>query len=123
MKKNAVKPTETESMETAAAQRAVAYYVLRLYVTGSTPNCSRAIANIRRICEEHLEGRYDLDIVDITHDPALAASKQLFAAPTLIKELPLPTRRFIGDMAHAERILHGLDLINSKVKTSQACVF
>jgi circadian clock protein KaiB len=110
MKKRAVKSSEAEAMEASAAQHDVVCYVLRLYVAGSTPNCRRAIANIRKICEEHLGGRYDLDIVDIVSEPALAASKQLFAAPTLIKESPLPIRRFIGDMAQTERILHGLDL-------------
>jgi circadian clock protein KaiB len=85
-------------------------YVLRLYVTGTTRNAERAIVNIRRICEEHLQGRYDLEIVDISQRPALAEGEQIIAAPTLIKKLPLPLRRFIGDMSYTERILLGLDL-------------
>ena len=96
--------------EAAAANLDNARYVLRLYVTGTTRNSERAIVNIRRICEEHLQGRYDLEIVDISQHPALAEGEQIIAAPTLIKKLPLPLRRFIGDMSHTERILLGFDL-------------
>jgi circadian clock protein KaiB len=110
MKKAAGKPPEAEAMEAAAARRDAVCYVLRLYVTGSTVNSSRAISNVRKICEEHLDGRYDLDVVNIVDDPGLAAIKQLIAAPTLIKESPLPVRRFIGDMSQTERILHELDV-------------
>lgn len=85
-------------------------YSLRLYVTGTTPSAARAIVNIRKICEEHLEGRYKLEVIDIREHPALAQGEQIIAAPTLIKELPLPIRRFIGDMSETERILLGLDL-------------
>jgi circadian clock protein KaiB len=69
--------------------------------------------NIRRICEEHLRGRYDLEVVDISEHPTLAQGEQIIAAPTLIKKLPLPLRRFIGDMSQTERILLGLDLRNA----------
>lgn len=96
--------------ERAAARLEKTPYVLRLYVTGSTRNSERAIVNIRLICEEHLQGRYDLEIVDISQHPALAEGEQIIAAPTLIKKLPLPLRRFVGDMSHTERILLGLDL-------------
>ncbi|MFH1812574.1 MAG: circadian clock KaiB family protein [Pseudomonadota bacterium] len=96
--------------EAAAAELDSARYVLRLYVTGTTRNSERAIVNIRRICEAHLQGRYDLQVVDISQHPALAEGEQIIAAPTLIKKLPLPLRRFIGDMSHTERILLGLDL-------------
>ena len=85
-------------------------YLLRLCVTGTTPLSARAIVNIRKICEEHLQGRYDLEVVDISKQPAVAANEQSVAAPTLIKKLPLPLRRFIGDMSQTERILVGLDL-------------
>ncbi len=85
-------------------------YVLRLYVTGTTPRSMRAISNIRKICEEHLEGRYDLEVVDISQHPTLAEGEQIIAAPTLIKMLPLPLRRFIGDLSQTDRILLGLDL-------------
>jgi circadian clock protein KaiB len=100
---------ETLAMNAAAAM-ASPHYVLRLYVTGATPRSARAIANIRKICEQHLEGRYDLEVVDITEHPTLAEGEQIIAAPTLIKKLPLPLRRFIGDMSQTERILFGLDL-------------
>ncbi|ESQ75372.1 circadian clock KaiB family protein [Asticcacaulis sp. AC402] len=86
------------------------HYVLHLYVTGSTPRSIQAIANIRKICEAHLVGRYDLDVVDISEDPMRAQSEQIIAAPTLIKTLPLPLRRFIGDMSQTDRIMVGLDL-------------
>ena len=85
-------------------------YVLRLYVTGMTPRSLRAISNIRKICEEHLRGRYDLEVIDIYQRPMLAEGEQIIAAPTLVKKLPLPLRRFIGDMTSTEKILLGLDL-------------
>ncbi len=78
--------------------------------TGTTPHSNRAIVNLRKICEEHLKGRYDLEVVDISQNPVLAEGEQIIAAPTLIKQLPLPLRRFIGDMSQTERILVGLDL-------------
>jgi circadian clock protein KaiB len=84
--------------------------VLRLYVTGMTPNSQRAIENVRKICEEHLEGRYQLEIIDIFQQPIFAKEGQIIAAPTLVKELPPPLRRFIGDMSKTERLLLGLDL-------------
>ncbi|MEI6673836.1 MAG: circadian clock KaiB family protein [Verrucomicrobiota bacterium] len=87
-----------------------ARYVLRLYVTGTTPNSMRAIVNIRKICEKYLQGRYELEVVDISQNPTLAEREQIIAAPTLIRRLPLPLRRFIGDMSQTERILLGLDL-------------
>jgi len=85
-------------------------YVLRLYVAGINPRSSAAIRALTEICEEHLKGRYDLEIVDIYQQPTLAAGEQIIAAPTLIKKLPEPLRRFIGNLADKERILVGLDL-------------
>ena len=85
-------------------------YVLRLYVSGMTPNSIRAIENIRKICAEHLEGRYQLEIIDIYQQPIFAKEGQIVAAPTLVKELPPPLRKFIGDMSQTEKILLGLDL-------------
>jgi circadian clock protein KaiB len=99
-----------KAMQAAAAARAETRYVLRLYVTGVTQHSTRAIVNIRKICEDHLQGRYDLEVVDICQHPTLAEGEQIIAAPTLIKKLPLPLRRFIGDMSQTERILLGLDL-------------
>ena len=95
-------------------------YCLRLYVTGSTPKSTRAITNIKRICETHLKNRYTLEIVDIYQQPGLAKEEQIIAAPTLIKSLPLPLRRFIGDMTNSDRLLLGLDLrpIRSSMETN-----
>jgi len=117
MKKNAPTPDDSADFEAAAAAaHANARYVLRLYVTGTTPHSTRAIVNIRKICEEHLQGRYDLEVVDISQHPTLAEGEQIIAAPTLIKKLPLPLRRFIGDMSQTERILLGLDLRETSEK-------
>ena len=85
-------------------------YVLRLYVTGATLQSLRAIANVKKICEEYLKGRYELEVVDLYQQPQLAQGEQIIAAPTLIKKLPLPLRRVIGDMSRTERLLVGLDL-------------
>jgi circadian clock protein KaiB len=85
-------------------------YVLRLYVAGATPRSMRAIENIRKICEEHLKGRYELEVIDIYQQPVLAEGEQIVAVPTLIKKLPAPLRKFIGDLSNTERILFGLDL-------------
>jgi circadian clock protein KaiB len=87
-----------------------AKYLLRLYVTGTTGKSVRAIANVRRICEEHLQGLYDLEIVDIYKNLPLARGDQIIAAPTLIKRLPAPLRRLIGDMSDEQRVLVGLDI-------------
>ncbi|HLN71897.1 MAG TPA: circadian clock protein KaiB [Prolixibacteraceae bacterium] len=85
-------------------------YLLRLYVTGSTPQSLRAIENIKKICEQHLKGRYELEVIDLYQKPNLANGEQIIAAPTLIKKLPQPLRRIIGDMSNTERVLVGLDL-------------
>jgi circadian clock protein KaiB len=119
MTENASGTDEFDAMGAAAA-RANAHYVLRLYITGTTSQSTRAILNIRKICEEHLEGRYELEVVDISQHPTLAIGEQIIAAPTLIKELPLPLRRFIGDMSQTERILLGLDLRKAAAKVPPA---
>ncbi|MGZ3569619.1 MAG: circadian clock KaiB family protein [Thermodesulfobacteriota bacterium] len=85
-------------------------YVLRVYVTGMTPKSTQAIQNIKRICDEKLYGLYNLEVIDIYQRPLLAQGEQIIATPTLIKKLPLPLRRFIGDMSDKERIVLGLDL-------------
>ncbi len=85
-------------------------YELRLYVISSTPQSMRAVANIRRICDEHLTGRYVLEVIDLAKHPHLAEGEQIIAAPTLVKKLPLPLRRFIGDLSRTDRVLLGLDL-------------
>jgi circadian clock protein KaiB len=96
-------------------------FVLRLYVTGSTVRAGQAVANVRSLCEEYLPGRYDLEVVDIYQQPNEAAKDQIIAAPTLVKELPAPVRRLIGDLSDRDRVLVGLDLArpaeNGKAKT------
>jgi circadian clock protein KaiB len=91
-------------------ERPPAKYVLRLYITGATAKSTRAILNLKRICDEHLRDRYELEVIDVYQQPTLARGEQIIAAPTLIKQLPLPLRRFIGDMSNTEKILLGLDL-------------
>lgn len=85
-------------------------YILRLYVTGMTEKSERAIQNIKRICEEHLKGRYELEVIDVYRNPVLTRGDQIVATPTLIKKIPEPIRKFIGDMSETEKILLGLDL-------------
>ncbi|MEO6181999.1 MAG: circadian clock KaiB family protein [Verrucomicrobiota bacterium] len=85
-------------------------YLLRLYISGITPRSTTAIERIKRICEEHLKGRYELEVIDIYQQPSLAKGEQIIAAPTLIRKLPLPLRRIIGDMSNEGRVLLGLDL-------------
>jgi len=104
------KKTTTEEFEEAIAKPRLENYVLRLYITGMTPRSAQAIENIRVICEAHLKGRYELEIVDIYQNPGLAQDEQILAAPTLIKKLPLPLRRLVGDLSNEERVLVGLDL-------------
>jgi circadian clock protein KaiB len=86
-------------------------YILRLYITGLTARSSRAVNNLRAICDEYLDGRYDLEVIDIYQQPALTKGEQIIAAPTLIKKLPLPMCRIIGDMSNREGVLLGLDLV------------
>jgi circadian clock protein KaiB len=87
-----------------------AKYVLRLYVSGSTLKSQRAVENIKRVCEEHLKGRYDLEVIDIYRQANLARYEQIVAVPTLIKRLPPPLQRLVGDMSNLRNVLFGLDL-------------
>lgn len=85
-------------------------YVLRLYVAGLTARSRNAIANITSICEQHLSGRYELEVIDVVRRPLLAREEQIVATPTLLKKLPLPLRRFVGDLSEKDKVLLGLDL-------------
>ena len=106
------KPTRAQrALEKAQAGRRRQTYVLRLYIAGMSPRSIAAIQNIRKICEEHLGGRYDLQVVDIYRQPGLVAGEQIIAAPTLVKKLPLPLRHFIGDLGDTDQILFGMDLL------------
>ena len=102
--------TKAAVQKKRARARKKARYLLRLYVTGATGKSMRAIQNVRRICEEHLHGLYDLEVVDIHKNLPLARGDQIIAAPTLIKRLPVPLRRLIGDMSDEQRVLVGLDV-------------
>jgi len=97
-------------MKEALRERGNSHYVLRLFISGLTPKSQRAIDNLKAICEEHLRGRYELEIIDIFQQPDLARTEQIIAAPTLVKELPPPLRKFIGDMSQTEKILVGLEV-------------
>lgn len=98
------------SSKSTRTQRKPALYTMRLYVTGATPRSSRAIANLRKLCDQHLSGRYKLEIIDVYQQPELAREGQIIAAPTLVKAFPLPLRRFIGDMSNTENLLAGLEV-------------
>lgn len=102
--------TTPPSRKRKPAARTPGKYLLRLYVTGTTGKSVRAIQNVRRICEEHLKDLYDLEVVDIYKNLPLARGDQIIAAPTLIKRLPAPLRRLIGDMSDEQRVLVGLDI-------------
>ncbi len=104
----------TKEFQEFAKERKRQKYVLRLYISGMSPRSIKAIENIKKICEENLKGRYELEVIDIFQQPQYVKKEQLLAAPTLIKKLPLPLRRLIGDMSDKDRILVGLDLISKK---------
>jgi circadian clock protein KaiB len=99
----------TKAFEKAATPRGRTY-LLRLYVAGTSSRSVRAIQNAREICDEHLKGRYELEVIDVFQQPTLAKDDQIVAVPTLIKKLPAPLRRFIGDLSDKRVILVGLDL-------------
>lgn len=83
---------------------------LRLYVAGQTPKSMTAFANLKKLCEEHLEGKYKIEVIDLLKNPQLAKGDQIFAIPTLVRKLPQPLKRVIGDLSNTERVLVGLDL-------------
>ncbi len=109
----------SDAFEKTIRDGAESHYVLRLYVAGATPRSTRAIINIKKICEEHLKGRYQLEVIDIYQQPVLTKGEQIIAAPTLIKRIPAPLRKFIGDMSDTERILVGLDLKTRASKSTR----
>lgn len=100
----------TAAFEKALAKSSRRKYVLRLYIAGMTARSAMAIANLKEICEEHLKGRYALQVIDLYQQPELAKGEQIIAVPTLIKKLPPPIRKIIGDLSNFERVLIGLDL-------------
>jgi circadian clock protein KaiB len=101
-----------DEMEEALQASSAARYLLRLYVVGNSPKTEAAVSNLRELCEKRLKGRYQLEIVDISKNPQVAITEQIIAIPTLVKVLPLPLRKFIGDLSKPERVIVGLDLVN-----------
>lgn len=102
----------TEAFEEALKRKPLrgAKYILRLYVTGSSARSLRAVSNLKKICEEHLPQDYDLEVIDIYKNPDAAREEQIIAAPTLVKRLPKPLRKFVGDLSNTQKILVGLDI-------------
>jgi circadian clock protein KaiB len=94
----------------AQSQRAPKTYELRLYVAGQTPKSLAAFANLKKICEEHLAGQYHIEVIDLLKKPQLASGDQILAIPTLVRKLPQPIKKIIGDLSNTERVLVGLDL-------------
>ena len=102
----------TEAFEAALKRSPLkrAKYILRLYVTGSSVRSLKAVHNLKKICEEHLPDEYDLEVIDIYKNPGAARDEQIIATPTLVKKLPEPLRRFVGDLSNTQKILVGLDI-------------
>jgi circadian clock protein KaiB len=103
---------EEHSTNDKHSQDSTNEYVLRLFITGATPNSVRALTNIKHICEEHLKGKYSLEIIDVYQQKYLAEREQLIALPLLIRKQPKPEKRMIGDLSDTQKVLKGLGLIN-----------
>ena len=103
--------SEDEFEEALANRNRPQNYLLRLFITGTTPRSARAIQNIRAICEQELEGRYKLEVIDLYQHPEQAKPEQIVVSPTLLKILPLPVRRLVGDLSNLQGVLAGLDLV------------
>jgi circadian clock protein KaiB len=109
----------TEKKETQPEELSIKdseFWELRLYVAGQTPNSIRAFSNLQKICDEHLKGKCKIEVIDLVKNPQLAAGDQILAIPTLVRKLPEPLKRIIGDLSNTERVLVGLD-IRSKTQT------
>ena len=103
-----------EKTKTARASRSQKTYELRLYVAGQTPKSLAAFANLKKICEEHMPGQYHIEVIDLLKKPQLASGDQILAIPTLVRKLPQPIKKIIGDLSNTERVLVGLDLREQK---------
>jgi circadian clock protein KaiB len=110
MKTKRARPAQPKVTRTGRNAAAARLYILKLYVAGQSPKSVSAIANLKKLCEANLQGRYVLDVIDLYQQPQLAQGEQIIAVPTLIRKLPSPLRRIIGDMSNTERVLVGLDL-------------
>jgi circadian clock protein KaiB len=116
MKLKAARTRKPKTKNTAAkrarkrAPKRAARYALRLYITGQTPRSRQSVENLRALCDKYIPGQFDLEVVDIYQQPAMAAAGQIIAAPTLIKSMPLPLRRLVGDFSDQSRVILGLDI-------------
>jgi circadian clock protein KaiB len=108
--KPAVRRTRKSENRKRQSSKARKLYSLRLYITGQTPRSSASVRNLRKVCDEYLEGKFELEVIDVYQRPELAREAQIIAAPTLIKRLPLPLRRLVGDLSNERQVLLGLDL-------------
>jgi circadian clock protein KaiB len=106
---------DAKAFEDSLGAESAARYHLRLFVAGTTPRSARAIRNIRAICEDNLQGRYDLEVVDIYQHPEQIKPEQIVVIPTLVKEQPLPLRKMIGDLSNKEQVLIGLDIVRRRL--------
>jgi circadian clock protein KaiB len=109
-KKGTKKISATEAMEEALTQKESEKYILKLYITGMTPRSQQALRNIEKVCREYLANRFELQVIDIYQQPTLAKDDQIIAVPTLVKKLPAPLRKLIGDLSQEDKIILGLDL-------------
>ena len=109
-RKPKTKSTGATRARERAAKRPVTRYALRLYITGQTPRSRQSVENLRALCDKYIPGQFDLEVVDIYQQPAMAAAGQIIAAPTLIKSMPLPLRRLVGDFSDQNRVILGLDI-------------
>lgn len=113
-KKAALKRAKKSATKTKRSSTRVSdVWNLRLYVAGQTPKSIMALTNLKKLCEEHLKGKYTLDVIDLLQKPQLAKGDQILAIPTLVRKLPVPIRKIIGDLSNTERVLVGLDLVAS----------
>ncbi len=121
MKREKARDT-TREFEEALANHSLPrdQYVIRLFVTGSTPRSLRAIQNVRAICEQRLQGSYRLEVIDIYQHPEHATGEQIVVTPTLVKKLPLPVRKIIGDLSDRERVLAGLNIVTREAAVNAA---
>lgn len=110
---NIKQPVSSPRKGTGKAQKE--RWQLRLYVAGNTPKSVAALANLKRYCEEHLQGRYELEVIDLLVQPQLAAGDQILAIPTLVRKVPVPVRKIIGDLSNEEKVLVGLDIKPVKI--------
>ncbi|NIO00052.1 MAG: circadian clock protein KaiB [Anaerolineae bacterium] len=101
---------QLRELRTAGQEKGQVIWELRLYVAGQTSNSLKAFANLKRICEDHLKGQSQIEVIDLLENPQLAAADQILAIPTLVRRLPPPVRKIIGDLSNTERVLVGLDL-------------